>query len=346
MERSPGEAYARIVRRRLIGLVVLALGVAASVCVDLATGPSVFPLGDVVRGLFDPAALSDSQRVILWHIRLPQALLALLVGLALGLAGAEAQTALNNSLASPCTLGLTAAATVGASVAIVFQWHVGGPGQQAAIPVAAFASALGASLLVQALARVFGSGVEMLVLFGIALVFLGNALVALLQFIASSGALEQVVFWTMGSVARASWGKIAVLAVAFGLVAPFAWSNAWRLSALRAGEEQAAGLGVAVGRLRLRALLRISLLAALAVAFAGAIGFVGLVGPHLARMAFGEDHRFYLPGAALAGALVLSLSSILAKSLVPGLVLPIGIVTALAGIPLLVALLVLQRKRR
>lgn len=342
---SLGAAYARVVRRRLCWLGILAAAVLGSFWLDLCTGPSVFPLADVLRGLLDPSALPDAQRVILWKIRLPQALLAVLIGLALGLAGAEAQTTLNNPLASPCTLGLTAAATVGASVAIVFHGNLGGFGQHVAIPATAFVAALGATLLVQTLARVFGSGVEMLVLFGIALVFLGNALVALLQFIASSGALEQVVFWTMGSVARATWSKLAVIAGAFAVLAPFAWRNAWNLSALRAGEDQALGLGVAVGRLRLRALLRVSLLAALAVSFAGAIGFIGLVGPHLARLAFGEDHRFYLPGSALAGALVLSLASLLGKTLVPGLVLPIGIVTALAGIPLLVALLVIQRKR-
>ncbi len=108
--------------------------------------------------------------------------------------------------------------------------------------------------------------------------------------------------------------------------------------------DQAAGLGISVERLRLLTLVRVSLLSALAVSFAGSIGFIGLVGPHLARLALGEDHRFYLPGSALAGALVLSLASIAGKMIVPGVVVPIGIVTALVGIPLLIALLIGQRR--
>ncbi len=119
----------------------------------------------------------------------------------------------------------------------------------------------------------------------------------------------------------------------------------WALTALRGGEEQARSIGVAVERLRLVVLLRVSLLAATALAFVGTIGFVGLVGPHIARLLLGEDHRLFLPGAALAGALMLSLASIASKTIVPGVVLPIGIVTALVGVPLFV-LLVLGRRRR
>lgn len=144
------------------------------------------------------------------------------------------------------------------------------------------------------------------ILFGIALVFTFNALVSMLQFIANEDTLQGLVFWTMGSIDRASWSKVAILLVALALVMPLSLRSAWKLTALRLGEDRAISFGINVRRLRLTTLLRISILSALSVAFVGPIGFIGLVAPHIARMLFGEDHRFYLPASALIGALVLS----------------------------------------
>ena len=132
---------------------------------------------------------------------------------------------------------------------------------------------------------------------------------------------------------------VALLAAVLALCALWSARSAWQLTALRAGEDQARSFGIAVERVRLITLLRVSLLAATALAFVGTIGFVGLVGPHIARLVLGEDHRYFLPGSALAGALMLSGASILSKTLVPGVVLPIGIITALVGVPMFVALL-------
>lgn len=158
--------------------------------------------------------------------------------------------------------------------------------------------------------RVASSGV---VLFGIALVFTFNALVSMMQFIASEDTLQGLVFWTMGSLARASWAKLGIMLAVFALMLPLSMMNSWKLTALRLGEDRAISFGIDVRRLRLGTLLRISMLSALAVAFVGPIGFIGLVAPHIARMIFGEDHRFYLPASALIGALVLSMASIASK---------------------------------
>ena len=134
------------------------------------------------------------------------------------------------------------------------------------------------------------------------------------------------------------------MALVFALLFPLSMRRTWVFSLLKAGEDQARAAGAPIERLRITTLLAVSLLAAVAVAFVGSIGFIGLVGPHIARLAFGEDHRFYLPDAALAGALILSLASIASKTLIPGVVLPIGIVTALVGIPLFVILVFTQRR--
>ena len=341
---SLARLYGRFAWRRFALLAAMGAILAVSFLIDIATGSSVFPLRDVVAGLFNPSGLSRAQNVILWDVRLPYALMAVCVGGALGLAGAEMQTVLNNPLASPFTLGVSAAATLGASVVIVFEIDPLGIGETYAIPLGAFVLAVLATFAIQTLSRLYGGTVEAVVLFGIALVFAFNALVALIQYVADVNTLQQVVFWSMGSLARANWSKIAIVAAVLALCLPFSMRHVWAMTALRGGEDHARSYGIAVDRLRMIALLRVSLLAAAAVAFVGTIGFVGLVGPHMARLLLGEDHRFYLPGSTLCGAILLSAASVASKTLVPGVLLPVGIVTALVGIPVFLALILMQRR--
>lgn len=318
------------------GLLLLVLALCA---LDVCTGPSGLTLATLWQGLWSPGSLPLEQHIILWELRLPVALLAVLVGAALGHSGAEMQTVLNNPLASPFTLGLSAAASVGASLVVLSGWHWAAWNENLALPVGALGGALVATALILWLAWRHGASTETVVLFGIALLFSFEALLWLLQYLADANALQQIVFWNMGSLGRATWGKLAILG--WVLLACVAWSlrDVWRLTLLRAGEEQARSLGVAVERLRLLALLRISLLSATALAFTGTIGFVGLVAPHIARLLVGEDHRHYLPAALLAGALLVSGASVLSKVIISGAVLPIGIITALIGVPLFMALL-------
>jgi iron complex transport system permease protein len=336
-------AYARILRRRLLicGLLVLALLIC--LLADITLGTTSFAATDVLKAIFDPASVDPDTQVIVRELRLPFALMAVLVGAALSLAGAEMQTILNNPLASPFTLGVSSAASLGAALAIVLDLGIPGVPASWLITANAFVFAFASVLLLQAVASMTG-GVQSLVLFGIALVFSFNAMVALLQYLASADALQQLVFWSMGSLSRASWPAVQTLAVVFFVVLPFSLRAAWQMTTLRLGDERAATLGIDVARLRLGALLRISLLAATAVAFVGTIGFIGLVGPHIARMLIGEDHRFFLPVSALMGALIMSLSAIVSKQLIPGVILPIGIVTAVVGVPLFMSL-ILKRGR-
>ena len=334
------QRYAARVRQRLWVLALLLLLLLLVFVADLSTGPSGLPLQVVWQGLLSPAQLDEGTRVILWEVRLPFAVMAVLVGAALGLAGAQMQTVLNNPLASPFTLGLSAAATVGASLAIVTGFTAWGLGPEVALPLGAFAGAAVAALLIHLLAWRWGATVNAVVLFGIALMFSFEALLWLLQFLADSNALQQIVFWSMGSLGRSTWSKIAVLAGVLLVCALWTQSQAWAMTALRSGEDHARSSGVAVERLRLLSLIRVCLLSGTALAFVGTIGFVGLVGPHMARLSLGEDHRFYLPASALAGALMLSCASILSKVLIPGVVLPIGIVTALVGVPVFMLLVV------
>jgi len=337
--------YKRLLWRRSLLVLGLAGLLVLSVLGDLASGASGMGLGRLLSGIFDPAALSATERVIIWNVRLPYALMAVLVGSALALAGAEMQAILDNPLASPFTLGVSSSAALGASLAIAYPLALSWLEPSVQVTLMAFVFACLSVLLLQAMARLRGAGVESLVLFGIALVFSCNALVSLLQLLATEDVLQQLVFWTLGSLARADWQKLGILALMLALVLPFSLRAAPALTLLRMGEERARSFGVDTRRLRLASLLRISLLSATAVAFVGTIGFIGLVGPHIARLLVGEDQRFLLPASALVGALLLSLSSIASKLILPGVIVPVGIVTALVGVPVFV-LLVFRRGRR
>lgn len=335
--------YQNIVRRRLFIMLVLVLAIIVSLVIDFIMGPSGLSLGTLWKTLFDAAAADPGTRVIVWDIRMPYALMAVAVGMSLGLAGAEMQTILNNPLASPFTLGVSSAAAFGAALAIVLGIGIPGIPDQWFISANAFIFALLAALMLDGITRwtrVASSGV---VLFGIALVFTFNALVSLMQFIATEDTLQGLVFWTMGSLARASWVKLGVMLLAFLILLPWSMMSAWKLTALRLGEDRAVSFGIDVRRLRLGTLLRISILSALAVAFVGPIGFIGLVAPHIARLMFGEDHRFYLPASALIGALVLSMASVASKNLVPGVIIPVGIVTSLVGVPFFLSIILRHR---
>ncbi|WP_196778305.1 FecCD family ABC transporter permease [Oecophyllibacter saccharovorans] len=334
-------AYRRLHRRRMAVLAVLGVLICLSLLLDFSLGPAGLTPVQLWHALWHPGAGTAS--IIVWHIRLPYALMALLVGIALSASGAEMQTILDNPLASPFTLGVSAAAAFGASLAIVLDWRLPYVPEDWMIPFEAFLFAVGSALLLELVSRLRGHSTSMVVLFGIALVFTFQALVSLMQFIADEDALQELVFWTMGSLTRADWPKITVLALGCAIVLPFSWRAAPALTALRLGEDRAASYGVNIRHLRIWALLRISILSALAVSFVGTIGFVGLVAPHIARRLVGEDHRFYLPAAALCGGLILSLASIAAKNLLPGVVIPIGIVTALVGIPFFLAIVLKRR---
>lgn len=306
-------------------------GLAASFAVDLATGPAMLPVGAVLRTL---AGMGDDPMLaaIVLKLRLPIGLMAAVVGAALGVSGVVMQTILANPLASSYTLGISAGAGFGAALVIVFgaalpladMW---------AIPAAAFLFAGVACALVAGAGRLRGATPELLVLAGIACLFLFQALLSLLQFVASQEALQMIVFWLFGSLLRASMGKVAVVALVLAVVFPLLLRDAWRFTALQLGDDRARGLGVNVERLRLRAFVAVSLLTGAAVAFVGTIGFIGLVAPHLARGLVGEDQRHLLPASALFGALLLSAASVASKLILPGTVFPIGIVTALIGVP-------------
>lgn len=271
-------------------------------------------------------------------MRLPATVMALLVGTALAVSGAEMQTVLDNPLASPFTLGVSSAAALGAALGIVSGASFPFLPTDWLISFNAFVCALISVFLLQFMSKLRGGGTDTLVLFGIAMVFSLNALISLIQFYASAQTLQQMVFWMMGSLQRTEWAQVGILAGVVFIIFPIALRQASKMTALLMGEERAQSFGVDVRSMRNMALLRVSILTGTAVAFVGTIGFIGLIGPHIARLLVGQDQRFLLPASVLSGAAVMLGSSILSKVLVPGIAVPIGIVTAIVGVPVFLAL--------
>lgn len=334
--------YDRLAARRVGVLVAGGIALVLSALLDVATGPAFLPVAQVARSVLG-LAQDRTVDAIVWTIRLPIAGMAIVVGAALGLTGAIMQTILNNPLASSYTLGVSAGAGFGAALVIVLGLALPVP-EAWAIPASAFLFAALACAGVWFIGSLRGATPEMLVLGGIALLFLFQALLSLLQFVASPEALQQIVFWLFGSLQKATWPKLWIVAGVLAASVPFLVADVWKLTALKLGDERARGLGVDVRRLRLRAFALVSALTGVAVAFVGTIGFVGLVAPHVARIFVGEDQRGFLPASALFGALLLSLASVASKTIMPGAIFPIGIVTALIGVPFFVWLIMKNRR--
>lgn len=337
--------YRRLVRMKMLILLLMFFVLVLSVLVDIALGPANYRLAEVVMALFHPDGVSRQVQVVVWEIRLPIALMAVAVGAALSVSGAQMQTILNNPLASPFTLGVSAAASFGAALGLAFGLRVLPVVSDYIVPINALLMAMLSAGLIHLLSIRRGVTSETIVLFGISLVFSFNALLALAQYFASEQAVAAVVFWTMGSLTKATWEKLGVVVLVMCCVIPVFVRHAWALTALRLGDDKAASFGVNVARVRLQTLLLVSILSSFPVAFVGTIGFVGLVGPHVARMIIGEDQRFFMPAAMLSGAVMLSVSSVVSKTLIPGAIFPIGVVTSLVGVSFFTFLILNRRNR-
>ena len=332
--------YRRGALRRVAALSGAVLVLVLLVLLDLVIGPSGMSLDEVWTALMaGPNGDNRMAATILWHLRMPQTFMGVIVGVCLGLAGLQMQTILNNPLASPFTLGFSAAAGFGAALAIMFGANIPLP-NYLVVPVSAFLMTLAACFIVYFIARMRGATPEILVLAGIAVLFFFQSLQSLLQFMASPEVLQEIVFWLFGSLLKASWTSVVVATIVAIFAIPIMLRDVWSLTVLRLGEANAASLGISVDALRRRTFVLVALLTAAAVSFVGTIGFVGLIAPHVARTVVGEDHRYGLPMAAVAGAIIIIGASVVGKFISPNAVIPVGIITAVAGVPMLFAVII------
>lgn len=335
--------YRRQARRKILAILALAIAAFAAFAIATIVGPIDLSLMELWKALIDPNGVDETTHTVLWSLRLPASVMAVLIGASLSLSGAHMQTILDNPLAEPFTLGISAAAAFGGAASIVLGWTVlANP--QFNLAAVAWVASLVAVFIVAGASLWRGASAESMILLGIALVFLFQAMLSLMQYRATTEALQQIVFWTMGSLQRANWTSNAIIVGALAIAIPFTVLNSWKLTALRLGDDRAAALGINVQRLRVSTLVVSSLLAASAVAFAGVIGFIGLVGPHVARMLVGEDQRYFAPASMAAGALLLAAAHAVSITVVPGVAVPIGIITSLVGVPFFLILVFVRRR--
>jgi iron complex transport system permease protein len=290
---------------------------------------------------------------IIWHIRLPRVLAALLAGAGLSVSGSAMQSILRNPLGSPFTLGISQAAAFGAAFAVI----VLGVGSASAgteamrhavnpylITVSAFAGSMLSAAGILLLAKLRDATPETMVLAGIALGSLFNAGITFVEYFASDVELASVVFWTFGDIGKAGWHDIWLLVAVVLPVCLYFVRNAWSYNCLDSGDETAKSLGVNVERLRILGMILASLVAAVVVSFFGIIGFVGLVVPHIVRKIVGSDEMFLIPASAVFGAAFLLAADTAARTAVSPLVLPVGILTSFLGAPLFLLLLIKGRR--
>ena len=343
-------------RRRGIG-VVLGLTIALALSAIFAVGSGALEIGafDVLDILLAPlgidlgAAPTEQDAAVLWGIRLPRVVLAILVGATLAVSGGVMQGLFRNPLAEPGLVGVSAGAALAAATFMVFgatlleglsdAWAL------YALPAAAFAGAITCAILVHRASMVGGrTSVATMLLAGIAFNALGFAGLGLLQYIADDNQLRSLTFWMMGSLAGATWDSLAVTApmlILPVLLAPFL---ARGLNVLQLGEAEAAHLGVDVEQLKRISVGIVALGVGAAVAVSGMIAFIGLVVPHLVRLSTSPDHRLLLPASALLGATLLVGADLAARLVVIPAEMPVGIVTTIVGAPFFLGLLLAGRK--
>ncbi len=337
--------YRQTNRKRTMILCAAALLLLIAVGLDLAVGSSAMPPFALLSALFSGPDASDMNSTIVWSLRLPMTLTALFVGTSLAMAGLQIQNITQNALASPSTLGITSAASFGAALAISLGLSVFGQFWLATATSALF-FALFVSFAIYFLSARRRMTPETVILAGIVVNFFFLALQQVLIYRSSPEVAQIINGWTFGNLERASWLAVGINALLTLLIAVFLLKRSWAITALTLGEERAMSLGIAVKPLRIETFFLSALLIAGAVAFIGTVSFVGLVAPHIAKLLLGEDQRFLLPGTLLSGALLMVLSSLFAKLISAGAIIPVGIITSLVGVPFLLALLVRYSSRR
>ncbi|MGP5624578.1 iron chelate uptake ABC transporter family permease subunit [Brachybacterium alimentarium] len=354
--RGPDALGVRSRSRRSAAIVaLLTVSAVVSLMLCMGLGPVSIPAGTTIQVISQhlglpfasSASVDASTDAIIWTVRLPRVLMGAAVGACLAISGTALQAMVRNMLADPYILGVSGGASTGAAAAILF--GVGAAMGEYAQSVLAFVGALGAALLVFAIARAGGRVTSLrLLLSGVAVGYALTAVTNLLIFSSDSAeGSRSVMFWMLGSLSLARWNAfllIAVCAAAIGVAVMTLGARV--LDALSAGDEIAHGLGISPDRARIGFLLAVSLCTAAAVAGAGAIGFVGLVIPHLARRLVGARHRVLIPASALLGSLFLLWADAFARVAMQPRELPIGVITAAIGAPFLLILVRRLHARR
>jgi len=334
---------------------VILIGIVATIVmflISVSVGAVSIPIPDIIATIFGGGGTSLYERII-WNIRIPQALTAIVAGAGLAIAGVAMQSVLRNPLASPFTLGLSSAAAFGAAVGILL-FGAGTTGSNIADAVvinnpylttmSAFFFAILTTVIILFISKIRSSSPETMILAGVAISSLFSAGLMAIQYFVDDTRLASIVFWQFGDVARASWSELGLITLITVICFIYFIYKRWDYNSIDAGEETAKGLGVNVDRTRLIGMIAASLISATVVAFLGIIGFVGLVCPHMMRRIVGDDHRFLIPATFVCGAVLLLVSDTVARTLIAPTVLPVAVITAFLGAPVFLYLIIRGRR--
>ena len=335
-------------KRNTIVIIIMLAAVILVAVACLFVGSSNMTVSDAVNALLGGG--NDAQSRIIWKIRVPRVLAAVIAGAGLSVADLVMQTTLNNSMASPSTLGVSNAAVFGANLSIIAfaggflstgnniqSFDVGA--NPYATSLLAFVFSTASVMLILGLCTVRSFSPNVVVLSGMAIGSVWTAATTILQFYATDVGLSAAVVWSFGDLGRATYRTDAIMAgvVMVGLV--FFMLMSWKYNALLSGEATAKTMGIHVEGLRFVTLLLSSVITAACVSFLGVIGFVGIICPHVTKKLLGQDHRVTIPVSCLMGSLLLTLADTLSRSLGSGSALPVGAITSLLGAPFFIAII-------
>jgi len=343
----PG-GYRRYIRRKWLVLLALAVLLTITCMASLMAGSAGLTIGEVIAAVFGMG--EGNAATIVWNVRMPRIAAAVAVGMALAMSGCIMQNVLRNPLASASTLGVSQGASFGAAVAIICLGagsQINAGGAQAALTIhnpyvvtlCAFLGGIATTAVILVISRLRGVTPSTMVLAGVAISSMFSGGTTLVQYFADDVMVATVVYWTFGSLGRAGWNEILMIAVLSLLAYLFFFIHRWNYNAMESGTSTAKSLGVPVDFLVPASMVLSALITSVSVAFVGCISFIGLIASHIMRRFVGNDYRFLVPASALCGAVLLLASDIACRILVPPVVLPIGALTSFLGAPLFLYLI-------
>jgi len=343
--------YKKYIFRKTLFLIYAFILLVFIFIVSISVGAVNIPFIDVIKTLLFK---NGSKRfdLIIWNIRLPQALTALTAGVALSVSGLVMQAILNNPLGSPFTLGISHAAAFGAAFSVII-FNTGSIQSRGGIHITdhylttffAFLFCILTAFVILLISRIKKSNSEVMVLAGVAIGSLFTAGTMFLQYFASDVQLASMLFWTFGDTSRSSWKELLIMISATASALIYFFYNSWGYNAMQSGDENAKSLGVNAELIRILSMLAATFVTAVVVSFLGIIGFVGLVCPHIAKRMIGDDHRFLVLASSIIGGILLLAADTLARTIFLPHVLPVAVITSFLGAPVFLYLLIKGYKR-
>ncbi len=345
--------YSKGKKRKILVIFSIFLALIAVACVSISLGaasPSIQAALRVIAAKTFPFLHLDPgstlEQTIIWTIRLPRIVLAIIAGAGLAAAGATMQGILRNPLVSSYVLGISSAAGFGAALAMVFGVGVISAVGGYLVVGNAFIFCMLAMIVVYCIARVRGMSSETVILAGVAVGFLFSALLSLIQYVApQEKAVQAIVFWLMGGLYTANWDNILICLPIVAVTIIIMIFQSWNINIMSMGEDVAVSLGVNSKRVLSINMILETVATASIIAFTGVIGFVDLVAPHIARMLIGNDHRYLIPCSILVGSFTLLMADTVGRLIIMPTEIPVGIVTSLLGVPFFIYLLVNKRRQ-